>query len=172
MARLLKSDTSGYQTLVSNADIRGANNRVISGVVGKLGNLLIVEASNFFGYTSGSTPGWQLNDSEVEIAGLRQHSGATASSSAWTGQATFDYASATLHSRGLLMGAGAIQLAMGKMPDYKWQQSQDFGIKSESAVEFWMETSKTKLTAENTNYKAAKVTNIDYGCIAVDVEVQ
>lgn len=172
MARLLKSDTSGYQSIMANADIRGANNRVISGVVGKIGNLLIVEASNFFGSTAGTTPGFGLNDSEIEIAGLRQYSGATPTTSAWTGQTGFDYASATLHSRGLLMGAGAIQLAMGKMPDYKWQPSQDFAIKSESAVEFWMEVAKTKLTAENTNYKAAKVTNIDYGCIAVDVEVQ
>jgi len=171
MATILKSDTTGYQSIMSNADVRGNNNRNIMGIIGKLGHLYIVEAPNFFGATEGSTPGWGLNDSNIEISGLRQYSGATASSSPWTGQATFDIASATLHSRGLLMGAGALQLAMGKMPDYKFKASPDFDITSESAVEFWMEVKKAKLTAENTDYSQAKVAAIDYGVVAVDVQV-
>lgn len=171
MITKLKKDTSGYQTIVTNADVRGNENRAIKGVVGKLGHLLIVEAANFFGSTAGSTPGFSFNDSEIEISGLRQYSSATATSSPWTGQATFDYSSATLHSRGLLLGAGALQLAMGKMPDYKYQQSTDFGITSESAVEFWMEARKCKLTSEVEDYKAAKVSSIDYGVVAVDVQV-
>jgi hypothetical protein len=172
MAKLLRKDTSGYQTLMSNADIRGKDNRVIKGVIGKLGQLLIVEADQFFGETDGSTTGWSLNSSKIEISGLRQYSGADPTSAPWTGQEGFDYASSSLHSRGLLMGAGAIQLAFGKMPDYKFQASDDFGITSESAVEFWMEVKKTKLVAENEDYAQAKVAGLDYGVVAVDVEVQ
>jgi len=172
MANLLRADTAGYQTIVRSGDVRGDQNRNIKGVIGKLGALLIVEASQFFGDTSGSTVGWGLDDSEIEIAGLRQYSGANPASAAWTGQASFDYASANLHSRGLILGAGALQSAFGKMPDYKYQESQDFGITSESAVEFWMNTQKCNLTAENSDYKSAKIASLDYGVVAVDVEVQ
>lgn len=171
MANLLRADTAGYQTIVRSGDVRGANNRNISGVIGKLGNLMIVEANQFFGDTAGTTTGWGLNDSEIEIAGLRQYDGANPSTAIWTGQEGFDYGSATLHSRGLIMGAGALQIAFGKQPDYKWQPSQDFGIKSESACEFWMEARKTHLKAENEKYKSAKVSDIDYGVVAVDVAV-
>jgi hypothetical protein len=172
MANLLRADTSGYQTIMSQGDVRGNNNRNISGVIGKLGNLIIVEADQFFGSTTGTSTGWSLDASGVEIAGLRQYAGADPTSAVWTGQTGFDYASSTLHSRGLILGAGALQLGMGKMPDYKFQESNDFGISSESAVEFWMETQKTNMTAENTDYASAKVASLDYGVIAVDVEVQ
>lgn len=172
MANLLRADTSGYQTIVRSGDVRGNNNRNIKGVIGKLGALMIVEADQFFGETAGSATGWGLNSSEVEIAGLRQYAGADPTSAPWTGQTGFDYAHANLHSRGLIMGAGALQMAFGKMPDYKYQESTDFGITSESACEFWMNAQKCNLTAENTDYKQAKIASIDYGVIAVDVEVQ
>lgn len=172
MATLLRKDTAGYRTIMANADVRGADNRVIRGVIGRIGQLIIVEAGNFFGETAGAERGWGLNSSSIEIAGLRQYSGAAAASAPWTGQTGFDYSHANLHSRGLILGAGALQMAFGKQPDYKFQESEDFGIKSESAVEFWMEARKCNLTVENTDYKQAKIANLDYGCIAVDVEVQ
>jgi len=172
MANMLRSDTSGYQTIVMNGDVRGSNNRNIKGVIGKLGPLLIVEADQFFGSTAGTTSGWGLNDSEIEMSGLRQYDGANPATALWTGQEGFDYASANLHSRGLILGKGALQTAFGKQPDYKYQESQDFGIKSESAVEFWMEARKTNLDAENESYKQAKISGLDFGVVAVDVEVQ
>jgi hypothetical protein len=171
MANLLRKDTAGYQTIMTSADVRGSKNRNISGVIGKLGSLLIVEADQFFGSTAGSAPGWGLNDSEIEMSGLRQYSGASPLTASWTGQEGFDYASADLHSRGLILGAGGLQTAFGKMPDYKYQPSQDFGIKTESAVEFWMEARKTNLKAENKKYKAAKISDLDYGVVTVDVKV-
>lgn len=172
MAAVLRKDTAGYQTIVRSGDVRGSNNRNIKGVIGKMGSLLIVQADQFFGSTDGSATGWGLNSSEIEISGLRQYAGADPASAPWTGQTGFDYASATLHSRGLILGAGALQCAMGKQPDYKWQPSEDFGITSESALEVWMETRKTVLTAENDDYEQAKIANIDYGVVAVDLEVQ
>ena len=169
MANMLRKDVAGYQTIMKDADIRGQNNRNIKGVFGRIGRLLIVEADHFFGETGGTAAsGFGFNDSEVEMCGLRQ---LDTVNGAWTGQAGFNYAS-TLQSRGLIMGAGAIQLAFGKQPDYKYQASSDFGIKSESAVEFWLEARKTNLLAENANYKQAKISNLDYGVVAFDVTVQ
>lgn len=172
MANLLRKDAAGYQTLVRSGDLRGNNNRNISGIIGQLGALLIVESNQFFGATGGTTLGWGLDDSEVEMSGLRQYDGADPTTALWTGQEGFDYASSTLHSRGVILGAGALQIAFGKQPDYRWQPSQDFAIKSESALEVWTEVRKTKLKAETANYKAAKVADVDYGVVTVDVQVQ
>lgn len=171
MANILKQD-SAFQTIMRSADVRGNNNRLIKGVLAKIGSLLIVEAENFFGATSGTQTGWELSDSDVEISGLRQYDGADPATAEWTGQTGFDLASADLHSRALVMGAGAIQLAFGKMPEFHFQPSQDFAITSESALEVWTETKKTNLTAEDTDYKEAKVANLDWGVVAVDLEVQ
>lgn len=172
MANLLRADTAGYQTIVRSGDWRGATNRNISGVIGTLGSLMIIEAPHFFGETSGTTAGWELDASEIEMCGLRQYDGTDPTTARWTGQEGFDYASTDLHSRGLIMGRSALQCAFGKQPDYKYQESQDFGIKSESAVEFWMESRKANLKAENKKYKQAKISDLDYGVVVVDVEVQ
>ena len=175
MKNILMQDgtaVNSFAGIMKDADMRGNNNRMIDGVIGKIGNLLIVEAEQFFGVTAGTATNWGLDDSEIEISGLRQYGGADPATAPWTGQSTFDYAHANLHSRGIIVGAGALQCGFGKQPDYKFQASQDFGIKSESAVEFWMESQKTKLVAENTDYTSAKIAGIDYGVIAVDLEVQ
>jgi len=172
MAAMLRKDVSGYQAVLKDADARGDGNRLIKGVIGRIGRLMVVEAEQFFGETEGTVGGWGMQQYGVEIAGLRQYAGANPATALWTGQTGFDYASSTLHSRGLVLGAGALQIAFGKMPDYKLQVSQDFGIKSESALEVWMEARKTKLKAENADYKQAKIADIDYGVVCVDVQVQ
>jgi hypothetical protein len=177
MASKLKQATK-YQTIVPQADIRGANNRVLSGVIGKIGRLVIVEASDYFGYTDG-TGAFSMDDSEIEIAGLRKYTtdgtiDATTPLTGWEGQAAFDTDAATaakLMSRGLILGQGAVQMAFGKMPDYKFQESTDFGITSQSAVEFWTEAKKTNLKLEGGEvYKAAKISGLDFGVIAVDIK--
>lgn len=172
MAAILRKDTSGYQNILKDADMRGDGNRLLKGVIGKIGSLLIMEAPNFFGSNQATGVGFGFNDSEIEISGLRQYDGADPATALWTGQEGFSYTSANLHSRGLILGAGALQLAFGKQPDYKFQESQDFSITAESAVEFWMEAQKTKLKAENTDYKAAKIADIDFGVVVTDLEVQ
>jgi hypothetical protein len=164
MATMLRKNDN-YQSLVFNADVRGDGNRAIKGIFGKIGQLMLVEAEQFFGDTDGTgTTG--LEKSGVEISGLRQKDG----NGIWTGQEGFSYA-ADLHSRGLLLGAGALQIAFGKQPDYKHQKSQDFSITSESACEFWINTQKTVLKAETNDYNQAKLADIDYGVVAVDVKV-
>ena len=173
MAAILRKDTAGYQNVIRSADVRGPDNRLIKGVIGKIGALLIVEADLFFGYTEGTTSGFGFNDSEIEMSGLRQYDGANPATALWTGQEGFDYSSANLHSRGVILGAGALQLAFGKQPDYKFQESQDFSITAESCVEFWMEAQKTKLKAESgAAYKGAKIADVDFGVVVTDLEVQ
>lgn len=173
MAAILRKDTAGYQNILRSADVRGPDNRLIKGVIGKIGALLIVEADLFFGYTEGTTSGFGFNDSEIEMAGLRQYDGTDPATALWTGQAGFDYNSTNLHSRGVILGAGALQLAFGKQPDYKFQESQDFSITAESCVEFWMEAQKTKLKQESgAAYKGAKISELDFGVVVTDLEVQ
>ncbi len=164
MAGMLKK-SSGYQSLVYNADVRGNDNRAIKGVFGKIGNLLLVEADMFFGDTDSAASTFDFDDSAIEIAGLRRKD----TGGLWTGQTGYSFATDQI-SRGLLLGANAAQMGFGKMPDYKLQFSQDFGIKSESCLEVWMETQKTILTAETEDYDDAKVSAIDWGVIAVDVQ--
>ena len=171
MANIIKQDTA-FQTIMRSADVRGNDNRLIKGVLAKIGQMLIVEADNFFGVTELTAAGWDLDDSDIEISGLRQYDGADPLTAPWTGQVGFDLASTDLHSRALIMGAGAIQLGFGKMPDYRFQESQDFAITSESVLEVWMETQKTNMVAEDQDYVEAKVAGIDWGVIAVDLEVQ
>jgi len=153
--------TGGIMSLAQHADLRGTDNMVFRGLLGQIGQLVIVEAESFFGSTVSNT----LDGSEIEIAGLRQYDG---TNNKWSGEAGFANAN---FSRNLILGAGALQLAFGKMPDYKFQASTDFGIKSESALEVWMDTKKTRLTAENGNYKAAKISDIDYSVIPVDIKL-
>ena len=173
MAAILRKDTAGYQNVIRSADVRGPDNRLIKGVIGKIGALLIVEADLFFGYTEGTTSGFGFNDSEIEMSGLRQYDGTNPATALWTGQEGFDYNSTNLHSRGVILGAGALQLAFGKQPDYKFQESQDFSITAESCVEFWMEAHKLKLKAESgAAYKGAKIADVDFGVVVTDLEVQ
>lgn len=162
-SRALKQDPK-YQSIVINGDFRGNRNRAISGVIGKLGNLIIVEADNFFGSTSPGTS-WRIEDTGIEIAGLRNQD----ANGVWAGQEGYD-PTTSLMSRNLILGAGAIQFGFGATPDYKWKSSQDFDITSESALVVILNAQKTKLINENGDYNMAKVTDNDWGCIAVDVQ--
>jgi hypothetical protein len=164
--KLMKS--TGAQQMLRESDIRGNQNRMFSGVLGKIGNFVIVEAPTFFGDTVGSITGstgyYNFESTGVEIAGMRQYDTVN---HVWTGEVGFDIA-ATRKSRGLILGAGAFQLGMGKMPDYKWEAT-DFEKFSESAMEVWCGAKSMQLTAENTDYSGGKVAGYNYGSIFVDV---
>jgi hypothetical protein len=152
---------SGIVAMALQADLRGDNNMMFDGIIGSVGQLVLVEAEQFFGQSDGTTG---LNATNVEIAGLRTYDD---SQTAWLGESSF---AASEYSRNLILGESALILAFGKMPDYKFQKSQDFGIKSESAVEFWMNCQKTMLDAASTDYNMAKVAAIDYGVVCFDVK--
>lgn len=145
------------------ADVRGNDNRLIKGVLGKIGSFLIIEAQTFFGETEGSilTNGYYNYDNTgVEICGLRQTDGTN-----WTGEAGMG--TPTI-SRGVVLGAGAFQKANGLMPDYKYEAT-DFGKFSESCLETWCSAKSTSLVAENSDYADGKVAGYNYGSIFIDV---
>jgi len=163
--KLLK--TSGAQNVFQEADLRGNQNRLIKGVIGKVGNFLVVEADTFFGTQRVDAildnDGYAAmnNIEELQWKGLRQYKGDNFTPAAWTGQSGFE---------AIILGAGAFQVGYGKMPDYKFQASMDFGIKSESVLEVWTNTKATIYNAENGDY-SIKEANISTGIIGLDIAI-
>lgn len=145
------------RTILAQSDVRGSNNMLIKGQLGKIGSFIIVEAPDFFG----SSTSRKLTKSKVEISGLRKVDEA----GKFTGEKGFG--TGVIANRALILGAGALQLGMGKDADYKFQE-YDFGIRSESAAEVWFNVQKTQLIAEDEDYDEAKVGGFDWGVIAVD----
>lgn len=156
IADLLKDEK--FQRVYQHAEVRGIGNALISHNVTQVGSFVIMEASTF----AGSSINNQLFKTAVEIQGLRTVDENGTFSGTGKAQA------GKVASRGLILGAGAFQLGMGSTPDYKFQESQDFGITSESAMLLTMQADKCKLTAEVEDYKEAKVANMDYGVAVID----
>lgn len=176
--KLLSKD--GAQGLLAQADVRGNQNRLFSGIIGTIGNFIIIEAPLFFGVTDGSIIDgqgyYQYDKNAVYAAGLRQYvvkNGDT--NKVFSGEADFETnlaeAGSKLYSRSLLLGRGAFQFAMGKMPDYHYA-THDFGLHSESALEVWCGAKSAKLLAENEDYDAVKLAGYNYGCAFVDLEIK
>ena len=157
-SRDLRKDQQ-FIDVTAMGDVRGEGNRLIKGVIGKMGSFIFIEADTAFGVASST-----IGKSEVEICGLRH----VDSSGLFEGQPGYGAGGTIEASRALILGRSAIQIGFGKQPDYKWQESQDFGIKSESALEVWMNVQKTILKAENNDYTEAKVAGHDYGIVVVD----
>lgn len=169
--------SSGAQAIFKDADVRGNENRLFKGVIGKVGNFVVVEAETFFGVQSGSiiTDLYAAMDNVAELqgAGLRNYvdNGTTEYTPVkWTGDAGFYESTGNMYSRGLILGAGALQQAFGRMPDYKYQESEDFGIKSESLLEVWCNTRTTSMAVENLDYDT-KIGGISNGSIAFDIKL-
>ena len=161
--------SSGAQSLLAQADLRGNDNRLITSQIGTIGNFLFLDAGSFFGTTDGSilVDGYyEYENTGVEIPGLRVLDTVT---NKWSGEDGFD-SSNQLQSRGVILGAGAFQKANGLMPDYKYEAT-DFGKFSESCLETWCAAKATKLLAENSDYADGKVSGYVYGTIAVDIEL-
>jgi hypothetical protein len=157
-SRDIRKDNN-FIAIGSNADVRGADNRLLKGVIGELGAFIVIEAQTAFGFASPN-----IGKSKVEIAGLRKLD----SAGLYEGQAGFAAGGTITASRGLVLGRGAVQIGFGKQPDYKFKSSQDFDIKSESALEVWMNVQKTILNTENVDYDEAKVSGHDYGVVVFD----
>jgi len=152
---------SEFQTIVKDADVRGRDNMLLSGQVGRVGNWLIVEAPSYFGELDGN----ELGEDSVEIQGMRN----VDEDGFFTGEATFGATGKKVASRCMVLGQGAFQQGIGMDPDYGFQSSDDFGKTSESVLEWWGNVQKTNLKAEVHDYKEAKVANMDYGVVSVEV---
>jgi hypothetical protein len=154
----LKQD-SHFQTIVQNADVRGMDNMLLSAIAGKIGNFLIVEAPLFFGSTSSRA----IGKSVVEVSGLRR----VDENGYITGESGFS-TGGYVAARGLIIGKSALRIGYGQLPDYKFQESTDFAITSESLLEVWMNVARVQLTEENEDYVAAKIADMDYGLAAFE----
>jgi len=156
--RDIRKDTN-FISINTQGDIRGADNRIIKGVIGTFGSLIVAEKQNFFGKSVSR----RLTGSQVEIAGLRQ----VHESGVFTGETGFD-ATGVIASRSLILGAGALQVANGKEPDYMIADSDDYGITSGTGMEMWTNTQATVLYADNNDYEDAKRAGYHYGIVAID----
>ena len=191
-----------FKTFAPQADVRGNDNMVFKGIIGSFQNLMIVQAPTYFGSESGNmwnksyaegikgydnkpdtedstvsfkqrNGTWQLSDSRIQNCGMRQYK-IRGNKVLWQGMPEYDTVNTSdeIWSRALILGGNAGQIAWGKMPDYKYQASFDFGITSQSAVEYWFNLQKTKWNPElGGDYDDRKVTNIDWGCIPVDIRI-
>lgn len=169
----LKLD-SKFQTIVSQADIRGRDNMTLSGLQGKVGSSIIMEAPAYHGGEDevGNT---ELGKSIVEMAGLRRVKVVTATGAEhFEGTKSYDDLTSgyKLIARGLIIGAGAFSEGIGMDPDYKFQSSEDFGIDSESMMEWWGQVQATILKPENGDYKSAKVGNMTFGLAYLDTWIE
>lgn len=170
------------QTLLQNADIRGDGNRLIRGVLAKIGSLVIVEAQTFFGTTKGTKltgdfvqNGYATwNRTAIQASGLRHfrvaNNNTKLAPKSWSGEDLPEAANDKIFSRGVLLGAGAVQFAMGKSPDFHIQKSEDFGIKSESCLEAWVGCKATTLIPESGDYDIP-LGYMSHGIVAVDMDV-
>lgn len=168
----LKSD-SKFQTIISQADVRGRDNMAISGVIGRIGSNVYVEAPSYFGYESEKGNN-KLGKSVVEMSGLRRIKIKADGTELFEGTDAYDKentAGTKIVDRGLIIGAGAFSEGIGMDPDYKFQSSEDFGMDSESLLEWWGDAQATVLTPENGDYKSAKVGNMTYGLAYFDTFV-
>lgn len=170
-AAMIRKD-SDFKTILTNADVRGADNMLIKGVIAKLGALMIVEQETFFGSTAGiandAEGGFRIEGSAVEMSGFRRRD----ANDLWTGQDGYLYTGEQT-SRNVVLGNNAVQMAFGKQPDYKYQESSDFAIDSESCMEVWVACQKTIIQSTlHGDYETAKVADMDHGIITVELITQ
>ncbi len=156
--RDIRKDTQ-FISIAAQGDIRGADNKIIKGVIGTFGSLIVAEKQNFFGASSSR----QLAGTQVEIAGLRQ----VHESGVFTGETGFDGAG-VVACRSLILGAGALQVANGKEPDYLLEMSDDYGITSGTGMAQWTNTQATVLYADDEDYVDARQAGYHYGIVAID----
>lgn len=168
------------QAVLAQADVRGADNMLIKGVIGKIHNMLIVEAPVFFGESKNSIAAGDfvsangyanLGNTDIEVAGLRQFFSADGDTiQGWSGQSNLVTNPQPMWSRGVILGAGAIHYANGLEPRYSVKFSQDFDITSQSCLETWCGFRAVKLLDENGDYPT-KLAGVSHGIIAVDIKL-
>ena len=169
-----------FQRILSTADSRGRNNMALQGLVGKVGNSVYMEAPAFMGYED-EVGNNNFGKTVVEMSGLRRCAvvkGATGTEDKVEFEGTEAYdalvavAGTIIFDRGLILGAGAFSQAIGMDPDYKFQSSEDFGIDSESMMEYWGNVQPTILTPENGDHKVAKIADMTFGLAYLDTFVE
>lgn len=182
-SKLIQDQT--MQNVISNADVRGERNRLIKGVMGDLVGLRICQVNRFFGENTedlgaigevGSTGKLEYQNTIVSRPGIRYYKDTAgndgASPNVWLGDSTYATASGTVYARCFVLGSMAIKMGLGKSPDYILQYSEDFKIKSESALEAWVNFDKFKLDQSTGKpVPGADPGGVDFGVWVVDIKV-
>ena len=182
MLATLYMDTE-FQGALQQMDVRGDKNRLLSGVIGKIRNFIIMDAGTFMGQSQEGVAsaingglvdklGYaQFDSTKIMTSGLRTYRGADSRfvPQSWEGDLT--QTGDKVFSRGLVVGQMALQFAWGREPDYKFKSSQDFDIDSESCLEVWCGVKPVKLISENKDYAAAEAAGTSLGIIAVDMQL-
>ncbi len=169
----LKLDAD-FQRIVSQADVRGRDNMLLSNVLGRIGNTIYMEAPSYHGEEDivGNN---ELGKSVVEMSGLRRIKILANGTELFEGTEAYDKANTAgtvVVDRGIVIGAGAFSEGIGRDADYKFQSSDDFGIDSESMMEWWGQAQATILTPETADYKSAKIGNMTFGLAYLDTWVE
>jgi len=156
----LKADED-YQKFKADGDVRGENNALFGRAVGKIGgNFIVVEAPIFKGIPVGSS----LYQNDVDVAGLKYFLGSASTEIDFTDLP----GSGVIASRGVILGANAIQSAGGETPEYTYQE-YDHRARSDSGLRVHNQIKKTKLVTEsNSDYNVDKLNGVDFGIVVVE----
>ena len=183
--RILKTD-SGFQNIVKDADVRGMANKLLTPMLGTVGQVMIVKMPTAFGTVVNNTPvgyraftdtsgtvdsnnpqGMARRFIEVQSAGMRQYD----ENSRWTGQEGFE-TSSQRWSRCVLLGPNALQVAFSALPFLTIDTTHTNGIE-ELALHVFKGTQKAKYDAEaQGDYDDGKAAGIDWGIQCFDVRVK
>ena len=169
---------SGWQTVLSRADVRGKDNQLLAPVFANLNRIAIVEMPRYFGETtasgavgwhsgiSGQNIGFKRDQVKVEECGMRQYD----DNGYWTGQSQFD-SSGELWSRALLCGMQACQVGYSMRPKIGVFENEIDDL-VDLSLHVAMAAQKTKWDPEaRGDYDDGKVTNLDYNVIPIDIQV-
>lgn len=174
---------SKFRDTLSQADVRGDNNRVFTGVIGKILNFIIMTPDSFVGISQDQTkPGirggfvdsrgyGQFNSTKIIRPGLRTYRGDNDAfvPKSWEGDRI--QSGDKVFSRGLVIGRRALHFGVGKDPDYNLEWSPDHKITSESCLITWCGVKPVKLLAEANDYEAAEAAGSTLGFLAVDLQL-
>lgn len=153
------STSVDFKAYLAQTDVRGANNMMITGVLGEIDHFLVRAARRFSGVSKSSA----LTGSKVSIPGMREvHEDGT-----FTGETAFG-ASGVVAARGFILGKAALQIANGEGPDYKFEPSPDYGITSGSALIKNVNVQSTVLYSENYDYEGGPVAGHQFGLVGFD----
>ena len=171
---------AAFQRIAYTGDYRGQDkNMLLTGVIGTIGNFMLMEAPSFYGFNKANigTGTHDYNNTGTTHCGLRRFKASSTADNtlpapaSWLGDSDFSTAGNEEWTRCLIVGNGALQVAVGMEPEYYWQPSEDYGITSSSALATWMGFRKTQMKVELGDDYAQGVAGIDYGMAAVDIRV-
>lgn len=173
------SKTKGIGADLAAIDVRGNNNRLIRGAIGKLGSFVFVEAPLFTGITNGKivdAGGYYLyENSKVYNQGLRTYI-EESGQKYWQGTAGYNERIGSLgptkvrKSRALILGRNCFQFAMGLDPEFHLR-TYDFDKFSESCLEVWCGAKPVFRYAENDDYDSVTAAGYYPGFAFMDLTI-